>query len=380
MRKFVQFGSQEAFDALVRRYLPVVFDAAKRRCGNAALAEEVAHLVFIDFAKRMPSLQASDRIGSWLHRASVFRANDVIKLEHRRKVREQHADTMRELERLTQTESWQALSPVMDQALNELRTKDREVIVLRHLEGDGIADLASKLGIRESAAKTRLERAMERLRSALRGRGIAVAIPLLMTLLQDKASDSTVSAAFAERVSTVSLTKLASAGPSVWWFRYGPISRFIWMGAAATLMCGVWPMIASLQESVSELQPAAVEGMLTDVLVRQATASPPVPPARSLIREDMTVPEIVEELAQLYARLLTSLDEDRCRLLWKQIPEDQAKEALLLIDEIWPSSTKRLCDQSNINSRADLCAAWRKYEFEAAVRWAVGCRFERFST
>ena len=351
--------------------LPVVFDAAKRRCGNAALAEEVAQLVFIDFAKRMPSLQASDRIGSWLHRASVFRANDVMKSEHRGKAREQQAATMMELERLTQTESWQALSPVMDQALNGLRTKDREVIVLHHLEGDGIADLASKLGIRESAAKKRLERAMERLRAALRGRGIAVAIPLLMTLLPDKASASTVSAAFVDRVSAVSLTKLASAGPAVWWFRYWPIPRFIWMGAATTLMCGVWPMIASLQEPAFERQPAAVEGTLTDMLVRRATASPPVPPTRPLIREDMTVPEIVEVLAKLYARPLTSLDEERCRLLWKQIPEDQAKEALLLIDEIWPASTKRLCDKSNIHSRSDLCAAWLKHDPDAAVSWAV---------
>ena len=366
MREFVQSGSQPAFDALVKRYLPVVFAAAKRRCGSAALAEEVAQLVFIDFAKRMPRLQASDRIGAWLHRASVFRANDVMKSEHRRKAREQQAAAMMELERLTQAESLQALSPVMNHALNGLRAKDREVIVLRYLEGNGITNLASMLGIGESAAKKRLERAMARLGSVLRKRGLAVGIPMLATLMQDKASASNVPADLARQVSSKSLIELSTGGPSVWWFRYGPVPRYFWLGATATFVCGLGPMVASFQEPEARMQSHEAEGTFTDVLVRHSRTEPPPPPNRPLIHKNMSVPEIVEALGQLYACPLTKLDQERCRMLWKQISSEQAKEALLLIDTTWPPITKRLCDQSNVNARADLCGAWLKLEPQEA--------------
>jgi DNA-directed RNA polymerase specialized sigma24 family protein len=79
MRDFVERSSHEAFRTLVDRYLPVVYGAAIRRTGNAALEEDVAQLVFADFAMRLPTLRADNRIGAWLHRAATLKARDVMK-------------------------------------------------------------------------------------------------------------------------------------------------------------------------------------------------------------------------------------------------------------------------------------------------------------
>ena len=52
-------------------------------------------------------------------------------------------------------------------AIEELPPRDREVLVLRYLEQLNTAEIASVLGISESAVKTRHRRALERLRKRL---------------------------------------------------------------------------------------------------------------------------------------------------------------------------------------------------------------------
>ena len=52
-------------------------------------------------------------------------------------------------------------------ALARLSERDREVVVMRHLEQLSTAEVAAVLGISEGAVKVRLLRALERLRSRL---------------------------------------------------------------------------------------------------------------------------------------------------------------------------------------------------------------------
>jgi RNA polymerase sigma-70 factor (ECF subfamily) len=55
-------------------------------------------------------------------------------------------------------------------ALQELDPKDREVLILRHLEQMDTAEVAAVLGLSEGAVRTRQYRALLRLRTLLEGR------------------------------------------------------------------------------------------------------------------------------------------------------------------------------------------------------------------
>jgi RNA polymerase sigma-70 factor (ECF subfamily) len=55
----------------------------------------------------------------------------------------------------------------MREALDRLSPNDREILVLRHLEGMRIAEIAAVLGISEGAVKVRQTRALVRLRAVL---------------------------------------------------------------------------------------------------------------------------------------------------------------------------------------------------------------------
>src|SRR5204863_7281815 len=53
------------------------------------------------------------------------------------------------------------------QALLELGERDREVLVMRHLEEMAMAEIAAVLGVSEGAVKVRHVRALQRLRAVL---------------------------------------------------------------------------------------------------------------------------------------------------------------------------------------------------------------------
>jgi RNA polymerase sigma-70 factor (ECF subfamily) len=53
-------------------------------------------------------------------------------------------------------------------AVQRLRPRDREVIVLHYLEQHGLAEMAGLLGISQNAVEVRLHRARQRLKALLK--------------------------------------------------------------------------------------------------------------------------------------------------------------------------------------------------------------------
>ncbi len=370
MQDFVATQSRAAFEALVERYLPMVRQTAYRCTRNRAAADDVAQQVFIDFARRLPRLRPSEGVGAWLHRSAVFRSKDLMKSERRRRRRERSAAMLMDLENLTEDDHWEALSPVVDSALQELRTRDREVIVLRYLEGHGIRDMVSLLEINESTVKKRLERALSRLRAAVRGHGVTIGVPLLVGVMLDKANASVVQG-LVKPVSAAALDQLPMSGLSGWWYRHGPVPRIALYGAGVGMLVGglpLWMSNTTREFTNQALLPAA--SALT--LQRSGQSGRPSMRARPFIQELMTVPEIVDALGQLFAQPLSELDKERCRRLFQAIPDHQAREALRLMDEEWSPAVKQLCDESYVNARIHLCETWAQHQPKAALAWVLG--------
>ena len=57
LRDYVRTRSQDAFQQLVARHLPMVLFAARRRVRDAQLAEEIAQVVFATFAQKADSIR-----------------------------------------------------------------------------------------------------------------------------------------------------------------------------------------------------------------------------------------------------------------------------------------------------------------------------------
>src|SRR5258708_29615911 len=181
---FRKTRSEEAFSELVRRYTNLVFSVARRRLSNDSQAQEVAQIVFIRLAKAAPDIRSDAELVAWLHRTTVHASIDLWRAEVRRREREEHVAVM-EPDR-TENDAWNEIAPVLDECLNELNDVERQVILLRFFQEKSMRDLGQVFGISEDAAKMRVSRALDRLRTIFSARGVTCSALALGGLLAER--------------------------------------------------------------------------------------------------------------------------------------------------------------------------------------------------
>ena len=156
-----------ALEDSVRRYLPVVYSAARRQLPDSSLAEDVAQAVFMVLAKRHSRLPANVVLSSWLLKVTYLACLQARRNAGRRKAHERKAAQMRPATTPAETMTNGLLAAELDAALARLREADRSVLTLRYLEEKSVAEVGHHLGISEQAAQKRIDRAMARLRERM---------------------------------------------------------------------------------------------------------------------------------------------------------------------------------------------------------------------
>ena len=173
VRCYASEGSETAFRALVDRHVGLVFATAYRQVGDAGLAEEITQNVFVRLARKAPLLAGHETIAGWLHRSAILESKARFRSEMRRRRREEVAAALAETE-LQGRDPSEDLTPLLDEALLQLREADRLALVLRFLEERSLREVGNALGIDEDAARKRVSRALERVTEFFRNRGFAL--------------------------------------------------------------------------------------------------------------------------------------------------------------------------------------------------------------
>jgi RNA polymerase sigma-70 factor (ECF subfamily) len=167
-------GEPAATRELLESYQGAVYAFALRLAGDAALAEDIQQETFLSALRGASSFRAEGSLKGWL--LTIARREALAQLRRRH-------DTPTEpesLESLGVSAGWGAGSPEdtmdereqqqqMERALGLLSPPDREVLLLRDIEGLSGEETAAALGLPLAAMKSRLHRARLRLVAALRG-------------------------------------------------------------------------------------------------------------------------------------------------------------------------------------------------------------------
>ncbi len=158
---FGRDGDEAAFEALAARHVDMIFSVSLRRSGNRQLAEEATQNVLVSLSMKARKL-AKSNLSGWLHTATKFEVAKLRRRETRIKQREQaYASDPMNTSTPSDDETFLRLVPMLDQAIDQLRASDREVIVRRYLEGQDFRCIGEALGISEDAAQKRTSRAFE---------------------------------------------------------------------------------------------------------------------------------------------------------------------------------------------------------------------------
>jgi hypothetical protein len=107
----------------------------------------------------------------------------------------------------------EAMREALDSAIERLPEKYRLPLVLFHLEGCPLAEVAARLRLNEGTAGSRISRAREKLRSVLVRRGVAVgSVAMLTSLLSAEAEAAGLSASFTATTAHAAVAVAGKAG------------------------------------------------------------------------------------------------------------------------------------------------------------------------
>jgi RNA polymerase sigma factor (sigma-70 family) len=186
LRHYAESQSEDAFKELVRRHLSMVYFAALRKLGgDVHRAQEVAQDVFVALGRKAAFLSRRPVLTGWLYVSACYAAAKVVRTAQRKRVIEQRAGLNEQLSApSSDVLSWHEVSPMVDELILQLNSRDREAVLLRFFENHTFSEMAKRLQLTEDGARLRLNRALEKMRSSLAKRGIvstAVALSGVLT-------------------------------------------------------------------------------------------------------------------------------------------------------------------------------------------------------
>ena len=187
IREYCLQGSQEAFAELVRRYAGLVYGTARRHAGDAFAAEEICQEVFCALARQIASIRKPGQLSSWLYGTARRLGAMHVRGDQRRVAREKAATLMNSND-MDAGPSWESVEPLLDEALENLGEEDRAAILGRFFRGMSMAEVGEGLGVSEAAAKMRVGRAVEKLRTFFAQHGAACSAAALLLLLERNAA------------------------------------------------------------------------------------------------------------------------------------------------------------------------------------------------
>ncbi len=170
----VRRGDQEVFGELVQRHWRKCVDVGLYYLRNRSDAEDQAQNAFLKAYERLDQYQGQAEFSTWLARIV---ANECLMLMRvRRRVRFVYLDEAPSEPKVLPLElpapdadpegelSFRQLTEILRSELSRVPPLMRNVMMLRDIEGLGIADVARQLGITVPAAKSRLVRARAEMR------------------------------------------------------------------------------------------------------------------------------------------------------------------------------------------------------------------------
>ncbi len=164
-------GDRDAFNELVRSTYRDIYSLAYRLTGNPDDAGDVVQDAYVRAYRAIRRFRGDSSFSTWMYRITSNCASTHLSRRTRQRTEELSDDVPIVDLRPEQDPSLRAEAAILrhhiDRAIRALPERLRQVVVLRDLHDLSHNEIAAELGITTSAAKVRLHRARQRLRTVL---------------------------------------------------------------------------------------------------------------------------------------------------------------------------------------------------------------------
>jgi RNA polymerase sigma-70 factor (ECF subfamily) len=170
-------GDRNAFAALVSAYEGKIYNLALRYLGNREDAMDASQEVFLRVFRFLPGFQEESGFSTWIYRIGVNVRKDMLVKRNKRNELSlelpDDEDDYRTVEVSDERYDPQAIVEQSDlreslaSAIAELPQQQREMIVLRDIQGLSYEEIGQVLCLESGTVKSRLSRARENLRKKL---------------------------------------------------------------------------------------------------------------------------------------------------------------------------------------------------------------------
>jgi RNA polymerase sigma factor (sigma-70 family) len=245
LRQYVDRNSEEAFAALVKRHVNMVYSAARRKTGSAHAAEEITQAVFVILAKKAERLRDGMIISGWLYQTARLTSANFLRTEIRRGRREQEA-YMQSLSNETESSVWPEIEPLLEDAMGRLGEKEHNALALRFFEGKSFQEIGAAVGTSENAAKKRVGHGLEKLRKIFLKRGIASTTAIIATAISAN-SVQAAPALLTKSITAVAMTKGIAASGSTLTLIKATLKIMAWTKIKTAIVVGEGILLAPQQ-------------------------------------------------------------------------------------------------------------------------------------
>jgi RNA polymerase sigma-70 factor (ECF subfamily) len=163
-----------AFNELVVRHQDRIFGAIARFCGNAEDAADIAQRAFINAFRKISEFKNDSAFSTWIYRIAF---NQAISFRRENRRPALSIDASKDDERgvepsvdVNPTEKLEGeeTQKKVQQALELLEEGDRQIILLKDLQGHSYEEIAAVLQIPKGTVRSRLHRARLELKAKLK--------------------------------------------------------------------------------------------------------------------------------------------------------------------------------------------------------------------
>ena len=165
IKEFIN-GSEDAFNRLVLKHQKSIYWHARQLLGNHMDADEVTQEVFLSMYSSLNKFKFDSALSTWLYKITF---NKSVNQLRKRKVKkflfldDDEVRQMRNDENIIENYEAKEKLEMIDNVLNQLPIKQREVFILRQFEGLKYKEISKITGKSEGALKANYFHALKKI-------------------------------------------------------------------------------------------------------------------------------------------------------------------------------------------------------------------------